>query len=211
MAAKRPTAEQVADAKAKLLELLTGRPVDHAGDAIVTVIAELDAVAAEVVALREAVYEAGREHNYNRRGSDGPCECDSCRANTELLTDPSPAVAEIERLVGRLQSGLPNVVCLCGSTRFPDAWKTHYRLESLKGYIVLAVGVMVWAGDEPIRDNSPIKSMLDELHKRKIDLADEVLVLNVGGYIGDSTRSEIEYAVVRGKPVRYLEAIGGER
>ncbi|MDE2105440.1 MAG: hypothetical protein KGL39_49895 [Patescibacteria group bacterium] len=49
------------------------------------------------------------------------------------------------------------------------------------------------------------KAALDELHKRKIDLADEVLVLNVGGYIGDSTRSEIEYAHSIGVPVRYLE------
>jgi cell division protein FtsB len=50
------------------------------------------------------------------------------------------------------------------------------------------------------------KIALDELHKRKIDLADEVLVLNVGGYIGESTRSEIEYARKLGKPVRYLES-----
>ena len=50
------------------------------------------------------------------------------------------------------------------------------------------------------------KLALDELHKRKIDLADEVFVLNVGGYIGSSTRSEIEYAEAHGKPVTYLEA-----
>ena len=50
-----------------------------------------------------------------------------------------------------------------------------------------------------------MKARLDELHLRKIDLADEVMVLNVGGYIGDSTRREIEYANAHGKPVRYLE------
>lgn len=57
-----------------------------------------------------------------------------------------------------------------------------------------------------------IKTMLDELHKRKIDLSDEILVLNVGGYIGESTRSEINYAEAHGKPVKYLEPIeSGER
>ena len=60
-----------------------------------------------------------------------------------------------------------------------------------------------------------VKEMLDELHKRKIDLADEVFVLNVGGYIGESTRSEIEYAQEHQKKIRYLEPVGvikkGER
>ena len=99
----------------------------------------------------------------------------------------------------------PRVVCLCGSTRFGDAWKKAYREESLAGRIVLSVGVMVHAGEEPIRDGGPVKTMLDELHLRKIDLADEVLVLNVGGYIGDSTRREIAYAKANGKPIRWLE------
>ena len=99
----------------------------------------------------------------------------------------------------------PRVVCLCGSTRFMEAWKRVYREESLAGHIVLAAGVMVHAGDEPIRDEGPVKQMLDELHLRKIDLADEVLVLNVGGYIGDSTRREVAYAQERGKLVRWLE------
>ena len=49
------------------------------------------------------------------------------------------------------------------------------------------------------------KEMLDDMHKHKIDMADEIFVINVGGYIGDSTRSEIEYAMKRGKVVRYLE------
>ena len=101
----------------------------------------------------------------------------------------------------------PRIVVLCGSTRFPDAWRDATRAESLEGRIVLSVGVMIHAGAEPIRDDSPAKVALDELHKRKIDLADEVLVLNVGGYVGASTRSEIEYAIAHGKPVRYLESL----
>lgn len=99
----------------------------------------------------------------------------------------------------------PIIVCLCGSTRFGDAWKQAYREESLAGRIVLSVGVMVHAGEEPIRDNGPIKIALDQLHLRKIDLADEVLILNVGGYIGDSTRRELAYAEASGKRIRWLE------
>jgi hypothetical protein len=49
--------------------------------------------------------------------------------------------------------------------------------------------------------------MLDDMHKRKIDMADEIYVINVGGYIGNSTRSEIEYAKLTGKPILYLEPI----
>jgi hypothetical protein len=60
---------------------------------------------------------------------------------------------------------------------------------------------------EGVGHDSTEKVALDELHKRKIDLADEVLVLNVGGYIGSSTRSEIEYAEKLGRPVRYLEPV----
>jgi hypothetical protein len=100
----------------------------------------------------------------------------------------------------------PTIVCLCGSTRFPDAWRNANRDETLAGRIVLSVGLL--GHQEGLDMNGPVKAMLDDLHKRKIDLADEVLVLNVGGYVGASTRSEIEYAAAAGKPVRYLE--GGE-
>jgi hypothetical protein len=75
--------------------------------------------------------------------------------------------------------------------------------ETMAGRIVLSVGR--FGHIDGLDMESIDKQMLDELHKRKIDLADEVLVLNVGGYIGDSTRSEIEYAVKHGKPLRYLE------
>ncbi len=103
------------------------------------------------------------------------------------------------------QQERPEVICLCGSTRFAEAYAKAYREVSLAGKIVLSVGVMVHAGEEPIRDDGPEKRGLDELHLRKIDLCDSVLVLNVGGYIGDSTRREIAYARSTGKPVVYLE------
>ena len=82
--------------------------------------------------------------------------------------------------------------------------------ETMAGRIVLSIGAASGTDDEhfgnlPREEYDRIKTMLDELHKRKIDLCDQILVLNVDGYVGESTRSEIEYAQSLGKPVRYLE------
>jgi nucleoside 2-deoxyribosyltransferase len=104
---------------------------------------------------------------------------------------------------------MPTVVCLCGSTRFYDAFQQANYDLTMRGQIVLSVGFYPHAKAEHghgagVGHDSAKKRRLDELHKRKIDLADYVLVLNVGGYIGDSTRSEIAYAHAHGKPVRYL-------
>lgn len=100
--------------------------------------------------------------------------------------------------------GRPEVVVLCGSTRFEDAFTEAMRDQTLAGRIVLSVGL--FGHPEGVDMDGPTTVMLGELHKRKIDLADRVLVLNVGGYIGSSTRSEIDYAIAHGKPVDYLEA-----
>lgn len=100
----------------------------------------------------------------------------------------------------------PTIVCLCGSTRFMDTFHEANRRESLAGKIVLTVEIATYSGTtDPQGSNPVLKGQLDELHLRKIDLADEVLVLNVGGYIGDSTRREIAYAKSLGKKVRYWE------
>lgn len=106
----------------------------------------------------------------------------------------------------------PEIVCLCGSTRFYDTFqRANYDL-TMAGKIVLSVGfyphaVSKHGHGEGVGHDSAQKVMLDELHKRKIDLADRVLVLNVSGYIGSSTRNEIEYALAHDKPVEYLEAL----
>lgn len=103
----------------------------------------------------------------------------------------------------------PTIVCLCGSTRFYDAFQRANYDETMAGRIVLSVGFYPHAQErahgQAVGCTAEQKQALDELHKRKIDLADEVLVLNVGGYVGDSTRSEIAYAVEHGKTVRWLE------
>lgn len=106
----------------------------------------------------------------------------------------------------------PEIVCLCGSTRFGEAFQAANLKETLAGKIVLSIGCNMKSDSEifghlPQAELDEIKIRLDELHKRKIDLSDEVLVLNVGGYIGDSTRSEIEYAEANHVPVRYLEPL----
>jgi hypothetical protein len=104
----------------------------------------------------------------------------------------------------------PQIVCLCGSTRFFDAFRQANLRLTLAGVIVLSIGCDTKSDADlgiVAGDLAPAKAALDELHKRKIDLADEVLVLNVGGYVGESTRSEIEYAEKIGRPVRYLEPL----
>lgn len=94
------------------------------------------------------------------------------------------------------------VVCLCGSTRFEAAFVKACREETLQGKIVLSVGL--FGHKEGIDMEGEVKRMLDELHFDKIAIADEILVLNVGGYIGSSTRNEIAFAAKLGKRIRYL-------
>ena len=102
----------------------------------------------------------------------------------------------------------PIVRCLCGSTRFGAEFEKQNWLATLEGKIVLSIGVLKHgptAGHLGELIGPEVAEALDKLHLRKIDLADEVFVLNVGGYIGDSTRAEIAYAKKTGKPIEYLE------
>lgn len=107
--------------------------------------------------------------------------------------------------------GKYKVITLCGSTRFKEQFMEAQKRLTLAGYIVISVGLFGHAGDQEVWDGmdegtlSKTKKMLDDMHKRKIDMADEIYVINVDGYIGDSTRSEIQYAEAHGKPVRYYE------
>ena len=107
--------------------------------------------------------------------------------------------------------GKYKVVTLCGSTRFKDKFMRVQKELTLKGYIVISVGLFGHSGDNEVWENmdegtlTKTKEMLDDMHKRKIDMADEIFVINVNGYIGSSTASEIEYAKKHGKVVKYLE------
>ena len=107
--------------------------------------------------------------------------------------------------------GKYKVITLCGSTRFKNQFMEVQKQLTLEGNIVISVGLFGHSGDSEVWENmdegtlTATKAMLDDMHKAKIDMADEIFVINVGGYIGDSTRSEIVYAQAHGKAVRYLE------
>ncbi len=164
---------------------------------------------------------------------------DGCMGPQEVLVDTAldyePWYEMFSRQVRNMAPpDFPKIVCLCGSTRFGDAYREANKRLTLEGRIVLSVGMLGHA--EGLDMNDPTKAMLDRLHKQKIDLADEILVLNckllvctncrkhydhlalvshsgccgaptaIQPYIGDSTRSEIAHALKRGKIVRYLES-----
>lgn len=103
------------------------------------------------------------------------------------------------------------IITLCGSTKFKDEFLKAQKDLTLKGNIVISVELFGHSGDNEVWENmdegtlTKTKEMLDDMHKRKIDLADEIFVINVNGYIGSSTKSEIEYAIKTGKKVNYLE------
>jgi hypothetical protein len=106
----------------------------------------------------------------------------------------------------------PKIVTLCGSSRFPDAFELATLHLSMQGHIVVGLSAFAHA-DRPqgarflladADESRPEKRAIDELHFRKIDLGDEIFVVNPGGYIGSSTQREIEYARAQGKPVRFM-------
>ncbi len=103
------------------------------------------------------------------------------------------------------------VITLCGSTKFKNQFIEIQKKLTLEGNIVLSVGLFGHSGDDEVWDGmdegtlSRTKEMLDDMHKRKIEMADSIYVINPGGYIGESTKSEILYALAHGKQVDYLE------
>mgnify|MGYP004672594973 FL=1 len=100
--------------------------------------------------------------------------------------------------------GKYHVITLCGSTRFKEQFLEAQKRLTLEGNIVISVGLFGHSGDEEVWTPGT-KEMLDNMHKRKIDMADAIYVINPSGYIGESTRSEIEYAKAHGTKGFYLE------
>lgn len=94
------------------------------------------------------------------------------------------------------------IVTLCGSTKFREEYIEVNRIFTLQGKIVLAPAHFHHGGDGPLSDEQ--KAMLDDLHFRKIELSDSIFVIDVDGYIGESTKREIEYAEKLGREVEYL-------
>ncbi len=152
--------------------------------------------------LAKIAGHAGKLRAYRFECEAGPLEC--C---VDFIALAELANGEVAR---DMKLGFPTIVCLCGSTRFWREFQRQSLAETLAGKIVLSIGAASGTDDEhfgnlPRDEYERVKAMLDEFHLRKIDLADEVLILNVGGYIGDSTRRELEYALGRRKCVRFLE------
>lgn len=123
-----------------------------------------------------------------------------------MFVDPTRAVLVMPatRRLWFFAKDFPTVVCLCGSTRFCEAFQDANLQETLAGRIVLSVGSYL-RSDESLGLDAETKARLDQLHLRKIELADEVLILNVGGYIGESTARELAHARKLGRVVRFLE------
>lgn len=107
----------------------------------------------------------------------------------------------------------PTIVCLCGSTKFKDAFTKAQLEETLAGKIVLTIGCNMKSDQDifshlSFQEFARIKWLLDQLHFRKIEMSDEILILNVNNYIGLSTCDELNYARALGKKIRWLEPIG---
>lgn len=148
------------------------------------------------------VFENAAIHGHVYKGEQYGEDVDTALAQLRSLKPPSDTVRHLPER--------PKVVTLCGSTRFQDAFNAASMRLTLEGAIVIPPGCFGHMGDlspEQCEIGNETKDMLDELHWRKIDLSDEILVLNIGGYIGESTRREIEYAERTGKTVRYLEEV----
>jgi hypothetical protein len=137
--------------------------------------------------LRDLVQDAGR-------GEYGYMDPDAARAVTKIDT-------EIKALVAR-----PTIVCLCGSSRFYEVFKKVNYEETMAGRIVLSVGFHPGpVHGESVGTTPETKEALDQLHLRKVELADEVFVINAGGYVGESTAREVRHALSLDKPLRWLE------
>lgn len=95
------------------------------------------------------------------------------------------------------------VVCLCGSTRFKDEYRAENERLTRNNNVVLSVGLFGHADSYKFSDEE--KEMLDDIHLDKIDMADRVHVINVDGYIGESTRRELRYAAEKGKLITFYD------
>ena len=107
-------------------------------------------------------------------------------------------------LINKFTNKKYNVITLCGSTKFKDEYIKVQKELTLKGNIVITVGLFGHSGYNEVWEPG-VKEMMDDMHKQRIDMSDEIFVINVGGYIGESTQSEIEYARSKGKRIAYLE------
>ncbi len=98
-----------------------------------------------------------------------------------------------------------NIITLCGSIKFKTEFMKVQEQLTLDGNIVFMPNFFNTIKKDEM--NIETKRMLDRMHKQKIDMSDEIYVINFGKYIGESTKAEIEYAKTKGKKISYLENI----
>jgi nucleoside 2-deoxyribosyltransferase len=171
--------------------------VSHVADLKHQLFEQFEGHSAEVKAIMPALCDYQKVENENRKlQQDLTCRSEQYRQAIGLIQ------VQREEIAAKDARFVAPIVCLCGSTRFKQTWIAENARLTGEGNIVLAVGL--WGHHERQYPDEATKAFLDALHKRKIDLCDWVWVLDVNGYIGDSTRSEIDYAVAHGKPVRRL-------
>lgn len=152
-------------------------------------------------------------HTRSMTGNSGPAsllERMPDEGASSAVHHPDECV-EHHAVVKDMHGARPQIVVLCGSTRFVDEFHRQNLRLTLEGRIVLSIGAdtrsdsdLAAAGEMGV-DLDATRTGLAELHQRKIDLADRVLILNVDGYIGEATRAEIDYAAGHGKPIDYLQ------
>jgi len=164
-----------------------------------------EAIAAVLIAEIAQIKTDGETHSDQdareriKRGSDRLWAFIEGRITPDIVT----RLPRIQEILGD-KSPRPVIVCLCGSTRFGDAFREANLRETLAGKIVLTVGCN-FESDSALGLAQEVKESLDALHLRKVAIADEVLILNVDGYIGESTARELRHAIELGKSVRFLE------
>ena len=168
-------------------------------------------VYSEILRLRNEFYQKWQEvPQYDENRDAYKAKYEAFDKALELLTpsivDPQNSQSEEPTALMTGIGKRMKVITLCGSTRFKEQFLEQQKWLTLEGNVVISVGLFGHSGDEEVWKPG-MKEMLDKMHLQKIDMADEIFVINVGGYIGESTRREIAHAEQTGKPVRYLESI----
>lgn len=125
-------------------------------------------------------------------------------SESKLITNIDKIAKYAQDLLRTSQNNRAKVVTLCGSSKFKDEFIEAQKRLSLEGYIVLSLGLFGHTDSPEVIEDPSIKEMHDRNHKQKIDMSDEIYVINPGGYIGESTLNEIMYARDHGKIIRYL-------
>ena len=128
-------------------------------------------------------------------------------SESKMITNIDKIAKHAQDLLQTSQNNRAKVVTLCGSSKFKDEFIEAQKRLSLEGYIVLSLGLFGHTDSPEVFEDPSIKEMLDRNHKQKIDMSDEIYVINPGGYIGESTLNEIMYAHDHGKTIRYLFSI----